>query len=46
MGSFDSEAGRETYLPHADHQAFVQVLLPVLDKVRVMDFWAEGKLEE
>ncbi len=46
MGSFDSEEGRETYLPHADHKAFVQVLLPVLDKVRVMDFWAEGKLEE
>lgn len=38
MVSFDSEAGREEYLPHPDHQAFVKVLEPVLDKVRVLDF--------
>jgi hypothetical protein len=37
--TFDSEAGREQYLPHPDHQAFVEVLKPVLDKVRVLDFW-------
>ncbi len=41
MVTFDSEEGRATYLPHADHQAFVEVLKPVLDKVRVLDFWAE-----
>lgn len=39
--TFDSEEGRETYLPHPDHKAFVSVLEPVLDKVRVLDFWAE-----
>ena len=40
MVTFDSEAGREVYLPHDDHKAFVEVLKPVLDKVRVLDFWA------
>ncbi len=39
MVSFDSEAGRAAYLPHADHLAFVEVLKPVLDAPRVMDFW-------
>ena len=37
--TFDSEDGRGQYLPHPDHQAFVEVLKPVLDKVRVLDFW-------
>ena len=36
--SFDSEEGRANYLPHPDHKAFVEVLSPVLDKVRVLDF--------
>ena len=40
MVTFDSEEGREAYLPHPEHQAFVKVLEPVLDKVRVLDFWA------
>jgi heme-degrading monooxygenase HmoA len=39
--TFDSEEGREAYLPHAEHQAFVKILKPVLDKVRVLDFWAQ-----
>ncbi len=39
--TFGSEKDREVYLPHADHQAFVQVLLPVLDKVRVLDWTAQ-----
>lgn len=38
--TFDSEEGRAEYLPHPDHEAFVEVLMPVLDKVRVLDFWA------
>ena len=42
MVTFDSEAGRDAYLPHPDHLAFVEVLKPVLDKVRVIDFW-EGQ---
>ena len=40
--TFDSDDGRAEYLPHADHRAFVDVLKPVLDKVRVMDFWAQN----
>lgn len=39
--TFDSEQGRKTYLDHPDHVAFVDVLKPVLDKVRVLDFWAQ-----
>lgn len=39
MVTFDSEEGRKAYLPHPDHLAFVDVLKPVLDKVRVLDFW-------
>ena len=41
MVTFDSEDGRKAYLPHPEHEAFVDVLLPVLDKVRVLVFWAE-----
>ena len=40
MVTFADDAGRETYLPHEDHQAFVEVLKPHLDKVRVLDFTA------
>ena len=39
MLSFDSEEGRKAYLPHPDHEAFGEILSPVLDKVRVLDFW-------
>ena len=39
MVTFDSEEGRAEYLPHADHQAFVEILKPVLDAPRVLDFW-------
>ena len=38
MVTFADEAGREEYLPHPAHLAFVDVLKPVLDKVRVLDF--------
>ena len=41
MLTFDSEDGRSEYLPHPDHKAFGASLQPVLDKVRVLDFWAE-----
>lgn len=40
MVTFADDAGRETYLPHEAHQAFVEVLKPHLDKVRVLDFVA------
>ncbi len=39
MVTFDSEDGRTAYLPHPAHEAFVQLLDPVMDKVRVLDFW-------
>ena len=38
--SFANEKGREIYLPHPDHQAFVAVLKPHLDQVLVVDYWA------
>jgi hypothetical protein len=41
MVTFDSEEGRATYLPHPEHEAFVEVLGPVVEKARVLDFWAE-----
>ena len=41
MVTFDSEEGRAEYLPHRDHMAFVELLGPVLDAPRVLDFWAE-----
>jgi hypothetical protein len=40
--SFNNEAGREAYLPHPAHKAFVEVLTPYLDKVLVVDYWASG----
>ncbi len=39
--SFKSEEDRAIYLPHAAHKAFVEVLMPHLDKVLVIDYWAE-----
>ena len=39
--TFDSEEGRKAYLPHEDHEKFVELLKPSLDKVRVLDFFVE-----
>ena len=39
--TFNSDEDRSVYLPHPDHQAFGQVLGPVLDDVLVFDYWAE-----
>ncbi len=39
--SFQSEKDREVYLPHPAHKAFVEVLKPHLDKVLVIDYWAD-----
>jgi hypothetical protein len=38
--SFKSENDRAAYLPHPAHKAFVDVLKPHLDKVLVIDYWA------
>jgi len=40
MVTFSSEEDLEIYLPHPDHQAFVKKLKPILDKVVVLDYWA------
>ena len=40
--TFASEADRAVYLPHPDHKAFGAVLTPHLDKVIVLDYWAEN----
>ncbi len=37
--TFRDEKGRDAYLPHPDHQAFVKKLLPILDDVLVFDYW-------
>lgn len=39
--TFKSEADREVYLPHPAHMAFVDVLKPHLEKVVVIDYWAQ-----
>ena len=39
--TFESEADREIYLPHPEHQAFVEVLSPHLEDVTVVDYWAK-----
>jgi Stress responsive A/B Barrel Domain len=36
--SFKNAADRDTYLHHADHKAFVEVLKPVLEEALVVDF--------
>ena len=38
--TFSNDKDRDTYLTHPDHQAFVEVLKPHLDKVTVIDYWA------
>ena len=39
--SFKNKEGLEAYLPHKDHKAFVEQLLPILDKAFVIDFVAK-----
>ena len=39
--TFSSEADRAIYLPHPAHKEFGTILRPYLDKVLVIDFWAE-----
>lgn len=36
--SFRDAKGREAYLPHPAHKAFVEILKPHLDKVLVIDY--------
>lgn len=39
--TFASEKDRDAYLIHPEHQAFVDVLKPHLDKVTVVDYWVK-----
>ncbi|MEZ6123210.1 MAG: Dabb family protein [Planctomycetaceae bacterium] len=39
--TFENDAGRAAYLPHPDHQKFVEILKPVLEAPRVLDFQAQ-----
>ncbi|WP_020567193.1 Dabb family protein [Neolewinella persica] len=39
--TFKSEADRAVYLPHPDHQAFVELLGPHLKDVLVLDYWTK-----
>ncbi len=41
FASFSSEKDRDDYLVHPDHKAFVEILLPHLDKVTVVDYWVK-----
>jgi hypothetical protein len=40
--TFADEKGRETYLPHPDHQSFGGVLRPHLKNVFVIDYWGQS----
>ena len=37
--TFDSEEGRDIYLPHPDHKAFGEIVGPILEDVFVLDYW-------
>ena len=39
--TFKDDKGRAVYLPHPEHKAFVDVLVPHLDKVLVVDYVAK-----
>lgn len=41
LATFHSDKDRDDYLVHPDHQAFVEILKPHLDKVTVIDYWTE-----
>lgn len=42
MFTFDSEAGLKQYADHPAHRAEASKLIPLMDKIRVIDFWAEN----
>lgn len=39
--TFDSEEGREIYLPHPAHKNFISVLEPHMEKALVVDYWSK-----
>ena len=40
--TFQDEAGRDTYLPHPEHEKFRGMLQPLLEDVLVVDYWTQG----
>lgn len=41
--TFNSEADRDAYLIHAEHQKFVEILRPHLEEALVVDYTPRGK---
>ena len=41
LATFASEEDRDAYLVHPEHKAFVEILLPHLDKATVVDYWTK-----
>lgn len=39
--SFRNEEGREIYLPHPEHKAFVEIASPHIEDVLVLDYWTK-----
>ena len=39
--TFDSEEGRDIYLPHPAHHEFVDLVGPHVEDVLVVDYWAK-----
>ncbi len=39
--TFKSEADRDSYLPHPDHKAFVDLASPFIADVLVVDYWTD-----
>lgn len=40
--TFKSEKDRDAYLPHPEHQKFVDLVKPRVEKVVVFDYWAKN----
>jgi hypothetical protein len=41
--TFRDEEGRTAYLPHEAHQAFVQIVGPIVEDVFVIDYWTPAE---
>ncbi len=39
--TFNSEDDRKAYLPHPEHQKFVELVKPRLEKALVFDYWTK-----
>lgn len=40
--TFDSENGRDQYLPHPAHMRFVKIIEPLIEDVLVIDYWTNS----